>query len=76
MDARIYLGKKLYELLFSPQMFPYFYQFVCNTEPSGSRYDYGQYHQSVNKRRTPMLRKVYPIIKHPPDHNGSMGCKI
>ena len=66
VDARIYLGKKLYELLFSPQMFPYFYQFVCNTKPTGSRYDYGQYHQSVNKRRTPMLRKVYPIITHPP----------
>lgn len=66
VDARIHLGKKLYELLFSPQLFPYFYQFMMKTEPSGSRYDYGQYSHNVNKRTTPILRLTYPIVSHKP----------
>lgn len=66
IHARIHLGKQLYELLFSEQLFPRFYEFVCRTEPSGSRYDYGQYGHSIIKRNTPILRMVYPIIDHAP----------
>ena len=66
VDARIHLGKKLYELLFSPQLFSYFYQFISETEPSGSRYDYGQYSHAVKRGCSPMLRQVYPIIAHQP----------
>ena len=78
VDARIHLGKKLYELLFSPNLFAYFYQFTCHTEPSGSRYDYGQYNRSVIKRRTPMLRVVFPVIYHPPiiTDQWDIRCKV
>ncbi len=78
VDARIHLGKKLYELLFSPPLFPYFYQFVSQTEPSGSRYDYSQYSHSLYKRHTPMLRTVYPVITHQPTitDQWDVTCKI
>lgn len=64
VDARIHLGKKLYELLFSPDLFPFFYQFVLTTEPTGARYDYEQYGNHIPTAMTPTLRKTYPIIYH------------
>lgn len=79
VDARIHLGKKLYELLFSPKLFPYFYQFISVTEPSGSRYDYGQYSSNKNKNKnSPILRRVYPIIAHQPTitDQWDVKCKI
>ena len=78
VDARIQLGKKLYELLFSPKLHPYFYHFISETEPSGSRYDYEQYRNSLLKRRTPMLRMVYPVITHQPTltDQWDIGCKL
>ena len=77
VDARIQLGKKLYELLFSPKLHPYFYHFISETEPSGSRYDYEQYRNSLLKRKTPMLRMVYPVIAHQPTitDQWDIGCK-
>ena len=44
--------------------FPTFISLFLKTEPTGSRYDYEQYRNSENKRKTPMLRTVYPVISH------------
>ncbi|WP_153122538.1 DUF2515 domain-containing protein [Peribacillus tepidiphilus] len=64
VDVRIELGKRLSEILFTPELFPAFYDFAQNTEPTGSRYDYEQYFANKKMKDTPMLRCTYPIITH------------
>ncbi len=59
---RIKLGKKLALLLFHNELFERFKHFSEATCVTGSRYDYERY---MGKRReSPILRGVYPIIKH------------
>ncbi|RFU65503.1 DUF2515 family protein [Peribacillus glennii] len=64
VDARIDLGKKLSMILFQEDLFPFFYEFARQTEPTGSRHDYEQYFPYKKWRETPFLRMVYPIISH------------
>lgn len=64
VDNRIDLGKRLADILFSPERFPFFLQFAKKTEHTGSRVDYEQF-LGINKRRdTPFLRATFPIITH------------
>ncbi|KGP93099.1 hypothetical protein N780_12340 [Pontibacillus chungwhensis BH030062] len=63
ISKRIALGKKLYQLLFHPQFYPFFHQFAVQTEPIGSRTEYEQYFL-LPVAKTPMLRVMYPIIHH------------
>ncbi|VEF48002.1 YppC [Bacillus freudenreichii] len=61
---RIELGKRLSSILFDVDLYPHFYNFALKTEPTGSRYDYERYTYSRNKRSTPFIRAVLPVIEH------------
>jgi hypothetical protein len=63
-DNRIELGKRLANILFSPQLFPLFLEFSLNTEHTGSRFDYEQYLKIKKKRDTPFLRLTFPVVPH------------
>ena len=64
VDERIELGKRLAELLFREDLFPFFYEFSLRTEPTGARSDYERY-RGRHGHASPMLRLVYPVIQHP-----------
>ncbi|NMD70355.1 DUF2515 domain-containing protein [Bacillus sp. DNRA2] len=66
LSNRIDLGKRLANILLSPNLYPYFFQFAKKTEHTGSRMDYEQYLYLGQKRQreTPFLRTTYPIISH------------
>lgn len=61
---RIDLGKRLASILFDVDLYPHFYNFAIKTEPTGSRYDYERYIYLRNKRNTPFIRAVLPVIEH------------
>ncbi|KGX87931.1 DUF2515 family protein [Pontibacillus litoralis] len=63
LTNRITIGKQLASLLFHQQYYPYFLDFVLHTEPIGVRYEYEQYFYEP-QAKTPILRQIYPIIKH------------
>ncbi|WP_042355301.1 DUF2515 domain-containing protein [Bacillus rubiinfantis] len=64
LSKRIQLGKRLASILFHPRLFPHFFEFAEKTPHTGSRHDYEQYFKLKSKRKTPMLRTSFPIIKH------------
>ncbi|WP_017727981.1 DUF2515 domain-containing protein [Halalkalibacterium ligniniphilum] len=64
IDARIWLGKQLQQLLFHPDYFQHFYTFATSTEHTGSRRDYGRYLQWETTNTSPFLRIIYPIVNH------------
>ena len=64
VSKRIDLGKRLANILFDEELYPFFYQFAKNTVHTGSRSDYENYFKNKLKRTTPFLRSTYPIIKH------------
>lgn len=61
---RIELGKRLAWLLFYSEECKQIREFVSNISHTGSRFDYEQFINKINRRRTPTLRDVYPIIFH------------
>lgn len=64
VNKRINLGKRLADILFDNQLYPYFYQFSKKVEHTGSRYDYEKYLKPGMKRQTPYLRSTFPVIRH------------
>ncbi len=64
IDNRIDLGKRLGDILFAPNLFPYFLEFALYTEHTGSRYDYEQYFFEKKQIDTPFLRLTFPVITH------------
>ncbi|WP_019241966.1 MULTISPECIES: DUF2515 family protein [Bacillus] len=64
LDARIQLGKRLAQILFSEQYF-LFRTFANKVEHTGSREDYEKYLKRKMNHRTPYLRMTFPLIKHP-----------
>lgn len=48
--------------MFSPELFPLFFQFTKDTPHTGSRYDYEQYFIQEKERDTPILREAFPVI--------------
>lgn len=64
VSKRIDLGKRLADLLFSPDLFPSFFKFASSTVHTGSRYDYEHYFKRKMNRTTPFLRSTFPLIKH------------
>lgn len=64
VSKRIDLGKRLADILFSPDLYPSFYEFASKTVHTGSRYDYEHYFKDNTNLTTPFLRCTYPLIKH------------
>lgn len=64
VNHRIDLGKRLASILFHHELYPLFLQFAENTSHTGSRTDYEQYFPKETGNKTPLLREVYPVIKH------------
>jgi hypothetical protein len=64
LDKRIDLGKRLADILFNPELFPYFLMFALETEHTGSRMDYERFLHKQKRRDTPFLRAMFPIISH------------
>ncbi len=64
VDKRIDLGKRLADILFTPNLFPYFLNFAKKTEHTGSRVDFEKYFPEKRKRDTPFLRTTFPVITH------------
>nr|WP_246140955.1 DUF2515 domain-containing protein [Bacillus marasmi] len=64
LSNRIDLGKRLADILLSPELYHRFYQFAKQTEHTGSRVDYERYLKQKHLRDTPFLRTTYPVISH------------
>lgn len=63
MKARIELGKRLFDLLFSSRLYPKFREFALSAEHTGSRHDYLRY-CGQETLTSPALRALYPVINH------------
>jgi hypothetical protein len=61
---RIETGKMLYWLLFQSPWSDEIIQFSNKVTHTGSRHDFETYIYPIKKRETPILRLVYPVIKH------------
>lgn len=62
-EERIKLGKQLSQLLFSPELFSSFYDFLHTVPHTGSRFDMEKM-IGITKRTSPMLRTCYPELTH------------
>ncbi|WIW28973.1 DUF2515 domain-containing protein [Bacillus inaquosorum] len=62
-EERIRLGKQLSQLLFSPELFSFFYHFLHTVPHTGSRFDMEKM-IGITKRTSPMLRTCYPELIH------------
>ncbi|WP_035323359.1 DUF2515 family protein [Peribacillus kribbensis] len=71
LDARIEMGKRLAEILFSQTLFQEFHRFSQNVEHTGSRHDYERFFPYKKTRETPFLRAVYPAIQHSRGQGGA-----
>ncbi len=61
---RIALGKRLAWLLFTSKEKKPIQTFAAKVEHTGSRFDYEQFIQKIDRKRTPALRETYPVINH------------
>ncbi len=66
VSKRIDLGKRLADILFHEDIFPFIFRFAKKISHTGSREDYERFLQQNYKSDTPPLRRIYPVILHPP----------
>lgn len=78
VTKRIDLGKRLADILFNAELFPYIYRFAENIAHTGSRMDYERFLQSGYDSHIPPLRRVYPAILHQPrpDYDWSLSHRV
>lgn len=63
LKERIKLGKQLSQLLFRPELFPFFFHFTTYVPHTGSRFDMERWAGAMS-RSSPFLRTCFPVIAH------------
>ncbi|NBJ71473.1 MULTISPECIES: DUF2515 family protein [Clostridia] len=64
LTKRIFLGKKLASIMFSPSVYEQTFLFAKYCTHTGSRRDYERFLKLPAQPSTPRLRTVYPVITH------------